>query len=231
MYIALLSDIHSNIFALDAVYKDLEEKDISKILITGDLIGYYYWPKEVITKVMRDKRVACISGNHEEILAESMNCTIKAAEYRKKYGSGYDVCIKELSNSQLHWLLSLPKTLSLEIEGISFFLAHGSLHSASDYIYPDAPKELLDKNYTDALFTVFGNTHYPFTAHNGKNTIINPGSVGQPRDLSGIASYALVNTQNQSITFRRVSFERGEIISAAQKYDPEISYLQTIMFR
>ena len=73
MYIAILSDIHANIYALDAVYQDFKNKNVNNILITGDIIGYYYWPKKVLKKLMSDDRVTCIAGNHENILQEVIN--------------------------------------------------------------------------------------------------------------------------------------------------------------
>ena len=68
MKIAFISDIHSNIYALNRVYEDLNSEKVERILVAGDLIGYYYWPKEVIDLIRSDERFLCICGNHEEIL-------------------------------------------------------------------------------------------------------------------------------------------------------------------
>ena len=231
MNIALLSDIHSNIFALEAIYKDFENKDVEKILICGDIIGYYYWPKDVIKVLMSDKRISCISGNHEIMLKESIESKEKNIKYKKKYGSGYDFCINQLSDDELNWLLSLPKSLSLEINGISFSLAHGSLKSHTEYLYPDSKPELLNNNYSDSDFTVLGHTHYPFVRSYNNKLLINPGSVGQPRDYGGSASYALVNSENLSVIFRRVRFQVKDIIRASKENDPNIEYLQSVMLR
>ena len=65
MKLAILSDIHANKFALDAVLQDIKEEAVQKIIIAGDLIGYYYWPCEVVSTCMNDKRILCIKGNHE----------------------------------------------------------------------------------------------------------------------------------------------------------------------
>lgn len=231
MNIALLSDIHANIFALDAVYKDFENKNVENILIAGDIIGYYYWPKNVVQRLMNDDRVYCISGNHENILSKTLTSSASSKKYKKKYGSGYEVCSSQLSTSELEWLLDLPEKLDIHIKDISFTIAHGSLEDQEKYIYPDISSDILEDNHSASDFTILGHTHYPFIKHNGSNIIINPGSVGQPRDISRIASYVLINTENYAITFRRVRFEIGEIINAAQKYDPDIPYLQTVLER
>lgn len=231
MQIAILSDIHANIYALDAVYNDFKNKNVENILIAGDLIGYYYWPKEVVQKLMNDERVLCISGNHENILSKTLSCSDAFKKYKQKYGSGYEICRNQLSKNELEWLLGLPEKLDIKIRDMSFTIAHGSLNDQEKYIYPDISINILEENHNISDFTVLGHTHYPFIKNNGRNIIINPGSVGQPRDISRIASYVLINTENHAITFRRVRFEIDEIIRAAQKYDPEIDYLQTVLER
>ena len=231
MQIAILSDIHANIYALDAVYNDFKNKNVENILIAGDLIGYYYWPKEVVQKLMNDERVLCISGNHENILSITLVCSDEFKKYKQKYGSGYEICRNQLSKNELEWLLGLPEKLDIKIRDMSFTIAHGSLNDQEKYIYPDISLNILEENHNISDFTVLGHTHYPFIKNNGRNIIINPGSVGQPRDISRIASYVLINTENHAITFRRVRFEIDEIIRAAQKYDPEIDYLQTVLER
>ena len=231
MNIALLSDIHSNIYALDAVYKDFENKNVEYILIAGDIIGYYYWPKKVVQRLMHDDRVSCISGNHENILSKTLTSSASSKKYKKKYGSGYEVCSSQLSKNELEWLLGLPEKLDIHIKNISFTIAHGSLEDQEKYIYPDISSDILKNNHNASDFTVLGHTHYPFIKHNGSNVIINPGSVGQPRDIIRIASYVLINTENHAITFRRARFEIDEIINTAQKYDPDIPYLQTVLER
>ena len=231
MYIAILSDIHANIYALDAVYDDFKNKNVENILIAGDIIGYYYWPKQVVQKLMNDDRVSCISGNHENILSETLSCNESSRKYKAKYGSGYQMCRNQLSKNELNWLLGLPKKLDIKIKDISFTIAHGSLDDQEKYIYPDISLKVLNDNHSASDFTVLGHTHYPFIKHKGSNVIINPGSVGQPRDISRIASYALINTENYAVTFRRVWFEIDEIVRAAQRYDPEVPYLHTVLER
>jgi len=231
-----LSDIHANIYALEAVYDDFKNKNVKNILVAGDLIGYYYWPKEVVQKLMNDDRVSCISGNHEQILFKTLSSSEASKTYKQKYGSGYEFCRSQLSKNELEWLFGLPNKLNIKIEDISFTVAHGSLEDPDMYIYPDTSLDALNENRSDSNFTVLGHTHYPFIhypfiRHKENNVIINPGSVGQPRDISGIASYVLINTENHAITFSRVKFETDDILSAAKRNDPEVPYLQTVLER
>lgn len=231
MKIAVLADIHSNIFALEAVYEDLDKESVDYILIAGDLIGYYYWPREVISLLRKDSRVFCVRGNHENILEEIINNSEMADTYRRKYGSGYDVCQNTLNSEDLNWLISLPEHLKLELDGCSFFMTHGSLSGVNDYLYPDVSLERLQDNYSDSKVTIFGHTHYQFIHSYEQKLLINPGSVGQPRDIGALASYAIINTTNLAIRFRRVSFDYSILTKEAKSKDPKLEYLWKIMKR
>ena len=231
MKIGVISDIHANIFALDNVLKEMSKYDVSKILVAGDLIGYYYWPKEVVSRLMTDEDVFCIAGNHEKLLKNSLENTDDAQNYRVKYGSGFDLCKKELDRNQMNWLLSLPESLSLSFDNISFFLSHGSLDSVDEYIYPNSKSSILDQNYSSCDFTIFGNTYYPFIRCNRDKFLLNPGSVGQPRDVSALSSFVVINTENLSVQFSRVRFDIQNISNKIQELDPDNEYLRTVLTR
>lgn len=231
MKVALISDIHANIFALDAVYEDLEQEKVDHILVVGDLVGYYYWPKEVIERLRNDGRVICIRGNHEDILLETLSSVKKADFFRKKYGSGYDICQETLSKEDIKWLSKLPKNIELRIDDCTFYLSHGSLTETDEYLYPDTSIERLKQNYSNCRFTIFGHTHYPFIHTHENKVLINPGSVGQPRDIGGLASYAIINTENFVTRFKRLSFNFSRLVEAAKSKDSELEYLWKIMKR
>ena len=126
MKIAFISDIHSNIFALNSVYEDLNTEKVERIFIAGDLIGYYYWPKDVIDLIRSDDRFLCIAGNHEKILNQVISSNEEAEKYKKKLGSGYQYCIEQLSNNDIDWLSNLPDELSVSFDDKSIFIKHGN---------------------------------------------------------------------------------------------------------
>jgi putative phosphoesterase len=231
MKVALISDLHANIFALRAVLDDLDKENVEKILVSGDIVGYYYWPSEVIKLLQGDDRFICIRGNHEDILQNILDDDDAAARYRRKYGSGYDCCIQQLSAENLKWLKALPAHTQVTIDGMQFYLGHGSLSSTDEYLYPDAPLHELLRNYSESEFTVFGHTHYPFLHNYEGRYLLNPGSVGQPRDVGGLASYIIINSENRVIRFKRKPFDTAQIVKAACEYDPGLGYLAAIMDR
>lgn len=231
MKVAVLSDVHANIHALRAVLEDLDKERVERVLVAGDIIGYYYWPSEVVEVLMGDGRFHCISGNHEHILRQVMNDEDAAMHYRRKYGSGYDVCMAQLSDLQINWLLSLPEEISVNINGLQFHIGHGALGSSDEYLYPDAPLDKILSNYSTAEYTIFGHTHYPFLHSHAGQHLLNPGSVGQPRDMGGLASYVVINSENRVVRFKRKPFDTAVVMQAARENDPELAYLAAIMSR
>ena len=231
MKVGVISDLHANIHAMRAVLEDLNKEEVDAILVAGDLIGYYYWPAEVVDLLMSDERFICIRGNHENILREVLASDEAAQRYRKKYGSGYEACRQQLSEAQLEWLLSLPEEIVVTLEGVTFHVGHGALGKVDEYLYPDAAFERLLDNYSDARYTIFGHTHYPFLHQHMGRYLLNPGSVGQPRDTGGLASHVVINTTNNVIRFKRKTFDTMPIINAARKKDPSLGYLADIMDR
>ncbi|MBA6420464.1 metallophosphoesterase family protein [Pseudomonas neustonica] len=231
MKVAVISDLHANIHALRVVLEDLDKENVSAILVAGDLIGYYYWPAEVVNLLMADERFICIRGNHENILHQVLGSEEAAHRYYAKYGSGYEVCRRQLSETQLQWLFSLPEKINVTLDGITFHVGHGALGSTDEYLYPNAPIERLLGNYSEATYTIFGHTHYPFFHEHGGRYLLNPGSVGQPRDTGGLASYLVVNTTNKVVRFKRRAFDKDAIIAAALEKDPSLGYLADIMNR
>lgn len=231
MKIAILSDIHANHIALDAVYQDLELNGCEKILVLGDLVGYYYNPSYVINKIKNDSRCVVIRGNHEELLFKAIHDESFAVKCHQKYGSGINVAMQTLSEEQFAWLQKLPESITVEFDGVKLGLHHGSDKHINEYIYPDTSAKRLQGVATESDYLFFGHTHYPVIFPNAGCVIVNPGSVGQPRDIGSLASYAILNTDNASIVFRRVPFSNENLIAQSKKKDSHYPYLSEILER
>lgn len=232
MKIAVLSDIHANIVALDAVLADCSLFDVDCYFILGDFIGYYYWPSDVLDRVENLRSVEMIQGNHERLLKKALENEQARIAIRQKYGHGVDIAIQTLSDDKKIKLLELPLEKRIEIDQTIFFLCHGSPFDADKYVYPDAEKSVFEGNVIpNADFILMGHTHYPFCCYQKGVVFANPGSVGQPRDIGDLASYLIIDTKNKSLVFRRVPFNTQVVIDAAAKMDPDLQYLQRIFSR
>jgi putative phosphoesterase len=188
MRLAIISDIHANLAALESI-----EEPYDLLLCLGDLVDYGPQPIEAIQWV-RERALKVVRGNHDHALGYAVDCRC-APTMRETSVSTREWHSRLLSPEEKEYLRGLPITERLEVAGATFHLAHaaptGDLY---DYhITPAAPDEVLTEAIEgiEADFILLGHTHLPLLRTIGTTTIINPGSVGQPRHGDPRASYAI----------------------------------------
>ena len=199
--IYVLSDIHSNLPALNAVLAELPSDAI--IICLGDLVNYYIEPNEVCDHI-RALNAWCIAGNHDLYATEELSFNQEKEDF---YRVGWTK--DNLNKTNLEWLKTLPRSLNLEITGINsninrIVVCHGSFDNIETYIYPDTPFDLqiLEPNTLGLL----GHTHHSMIKKDKNRLLVNPGSVGQPRDYDPRASYAVINLIDSSVEIKRVHY-------------------------
>ncbi|MCB9598537.1 MAG: metallophosphoesterase family protein [Sandaracinaceae bacterium] len=172
MQVALISDIHSHLVALDAVLDELDRIGVDRVVCLGDIVDLGPYPTETIAR-LRERNVSCIQGNHDPLddgptipfLADVEAWTRDA-----------------LSAEDLAWLEGLPKELTLDLDGTKLHCVHGSPRSFTDDILATTPDDVL-RSWTDAVdFDVLacGHTHVQLLRRLGSRWIVNVGSTGQP---------------------------------------------------
>ena len=198
MKIAVLSDIHGNYLALEAVLKHADNIGINYYLILGDLVGYYHQADQVVDKVKSLPGII-IQGNHERILKKIQNGEFDIEKITQKYGEGHKIALQRINMEDLEWLFNLPIERDIVIDNISMKLCHGAPGNPDYYLYPDLKQDSLvrfcSEDY-DFIFT--GHSHYPFIYANGKCILINVGSVGQSKDIGGLATWGVLDTSNKT---------------------------------
>lgn len=231
MKLGLLSDIHGNCYALKAVLDALKHKDVDTLIITGDFVGYYFWPSEVFN-LLKKWNVVAICGNHDRMLESAMNDKSYRLKVLKKYGSGLEAAIKELDGETLRWLMRLPNSLEYETKDGNILLCHGSPWDGDEYVYPDLNDESLNR-YIDLNvgWVIQGHTHYPMHKKIGDISVINPGSVGQPRNGETGAQWALLDTESGKVIHFCEQYDFLKVIKESNKRHPEIPYLANILER
>lgn len=231
MKLGLMGDIHGNDLALQAVLEAASAAKVDRLLVTGDLIGYYFAPLNVL-ELLSGWKCDVVRGNHEEMLAKARNDSAYLATVEARYGSGVRVAIEQLSSKQVNSLCSLPHPLDIDVDGIRILLCHGSPGNLNQYIYPDTDIEMLAvglvQNYDLVLM---GHTHYPMLRNIRGIIFVNPGSVGQPRDRKPGACWALFDTQDHSIELRRESYDSTSLAHECQLRHPELPYLFEVLQR
>lgn len=192
--IGVISDVHSNIFALREVMAQLEKEKVAEIYCAGDIIGYNASANEVVWELRR-RGVRCIRGNHDTSLFsmdedEKMNVM---AALSLKYTR------QVLKRENASFLNSLPQ----ELRGSDISVFHGSPWDPDEYLYEEMIDESITKSCPSHLI-ILGHTHVPFVKRVGPAVVLNPGSVGQPRDGDPRASFAIVG---QEAEVRRISYD------------------------
>jgi putative phosphoesterase len=203
--IAVVSDVHSNLEALEAVLSHLGNR---KVLFLGDLVGYGGSPNEVV-EIFRRLGARGVRGNHDNAAV-----TGDVTWFNSRAAVALSWTRRALSPNNIRFLGSLPLQISEEVNGTRVYLAHGSPEdNLHEYVSPRTHLDLfpyyLKKTECDLIG--LGHTHVPFVWEGEEGIVFNPGSVGQPRDGNPRASYATVNFEESlpKVEIRRVEYDVG----------------------
>jgi len=231
MKIAILGDVHGNHLALDAVLSSALREKVDRLLVTGDLVGYYPFVREVLELLDPwDRQV--VKGNHEVMLQHALLDLPYLERITKKYGSSIKIAIETLTETQIDDLVNMPKVIELELNDMPITLCHGSPVDVDEYIYPDSDLSNLSW-LTDiaSQLIICGHTHYPMLLEwNGKK-ILNPGSVGQSRNGVAKAHWVLFDTEEKTFKFMMEDYNINTILDAVRAIDPTNLYLQKVLTR
>lgn len=231
MRVGVISDIHGNHYALEAVLRVAKKEGIEKLLVLGDIVGYYYHP-EIVLNMLSEWDYEIIKGNHEVILQDLKENKINPEVLKEKYGRGHEYALKNIDSETQEWLFSLPMQKTIVIDAVSFQLNHGSPLNIDEYIYPDAPVSQLEKcNSIDHDFVLIGHSHYSFSFRCANSILINPGSVGQSRQIGGKAFWCIINTENKCFQSVSTDYNIEKLVIEIEEKDPEIKYLIEILKR
>ncbi|MBP7692938.1 MAG: metallophosphoesterase family protein [Anaerolineales bacterium] len=222
MRVLIISDIHANFTALEAVLADAASLDYEAVWCLGDLVGYGPQPNECIERVRALRGLVCLVGNHDKAVLGELDVNAFNHDARAAIQWTGDTLTAEN--------LAYLKALQPADEIGEFTLAHASPRQPiweyilNRYIARD------NFAYFDTPFCLVGHTHVPVIFHepgadgecgeslpeygavwalDGQRLIINPGSVGQPRDSNPDAAYALLDTAARSWEYRRVPYDVG----------------------
>jgi putative phosphoesterase len=223
--VGVLSDIHANLYALQKVFQDGEERGIEVYLNAGDSIGFGPCPNEVL-ELLYEKNVLSIIGNYDaQILAGKKN------DAKGEKRMGYRFTAKELAISSKDYLGSLPRELRLEVAGKRLLVTHGSPESIEEHIYHGTSAKRL-KNLActaKADIIVLGHSHEQFCKDSNSACFVNPGSVGRPSDGNPQTAYAILSFSPFKIDFIRLDYDIEGAASALRKKGLPESFAQMLL--
>ncbi|WP_432670318.1 metallophosphoesterase family protein [Flavobacterium sp. SM2513] len=228
--IAIISDIHANLIALDAVLEDIQNRSINQTYCLGDLVDFAPWGNEVIEK-MKNKGIPCLLGNHDERIAFDIPI-VPLPHHDQKETANRIIAINHskaaITTENKKWLAALPYNLELtyKINEVTkkILLVHAGILNNDTYIHEsdlknDTAKELKNKGI-DAL--IMGHTHLSYIQNNSDVLFVNSGSVGRSKESNRKATYCMLTITEREITAEiiKINYDIHEV--AQQIYNGNI---------
>jgi putative phosphoesterase len=199
MKIAVISDIHANNYYLNETLRLVAGEKVDDIYCLGDVIGYYDCPNEVIETCI-EWNIKSVKGNHEKFALSYLEYDpVKEVAYRLK------LQMESLTSRNYEYVINLPESLELAINGKTLFMTHSLPESCTDYIYDI--RQLDPKFLSRYDYYCFGHTHKPLINYHYGTCVLNPGSVGQPRDYSKKPSFLVLDLAEETTKLVKVEID------------------------
>lgn len=229
MKYGVFSDIHGNLEAFLNMLKELKDEGVDGYICCGDLAGYYYEQEEVAAQLQQLSPLFMVAGNHDMNYLKANKEEDLRQAYSLKYGNSY---INTYSPSLLQFLEALPSEITTVVNGRKVGIFHGSVENPiQGRIYPDCTS--FDGKYQQYDICFLGHTHYQMAKQVGNTLILNPGSLGQPRDSKGF-SYCIFDFENMTYRFRTVKINKDALKQQVLLYETaedRIKYLISVLDR
>ncbi|WP_135853270.1 metallophosphoesterase family protein [Halorussus salinus] len=203
MQVGVLSDVHSNRVAFETVLDDMP--DVDALVCAGDVVGYNPWPAECV-ELVREREIPTVMGNHDRAVASGT-----AFRFNRMAKAGVELARERLTDDQLDWLDDLPNERLLFDGRVK--IVHGHPEDPDHYTMPD---EFSPDLLGDEEVLVMGHTHVQHHEEYADGVVMNPGSVGQPRDGDPKAAYALLDLDDLSVEERRVEYDVAAVQRAVE---------------
>ncbi len=211
MRIAIFSDIHGNLQALEAVLLDIHALHPGAVYCLGDLVGYGASPNEV-TAIIRARGFQTIMGNYDDGVGferDECGCAYRDPDEQARGERSLAWTKAQSTPETKTFLRGLLPELRLEDNGKRILLVHGSPRKMNEYLFEDRALSSFQRIAASASadVIVFGHTHKPYTKDVNGVRFVNVGSVGKPKDGDWRACYAIIDTSDMAVTFRRVNYD------------------------
>jgi protein phosphatase len=228
MRLLLISDIHGNIEALNAI---LENVRYDRVICMGDLADYGPDPLAVIDWI-RSNNVPTVRGNHDNAVALHVDCGC-GYKYKHLSEATREYTWEHISEKEEEFLMSLPLSLDFDFDNLKIKVVHGSPNSYFDYVYPDTADDKVRPMMADVAcdYMFAGHTHVPMIRKLSGLTMLNPGSVGQPRDGDWRTSCMVFDTATRKPEIVRLEYDIDKTCGKIRKSMPNADELIAILKR
>jgi putative phosphoesterase len=210
---AVITDIHGNLAALEAVLAAIDAAGIERIYCGGDLVGYGPYPNEVCN-LIQNHEIPTIYGNYDYAIGrdlEDCGCEYVTAHDRAVGQLSVDWTLAHTDHANKDYLRELPFDLRFGLGGRRVRLVHGSPRKVNEYLFQEKPARTFERiaGIADCDVLVFGHTHKPWIDTFADVLFVNCGSVGKPKDGDPRAAYAILETTGDRVDARieRVAYD------------------------
>ena len=218
MRLAIISDIHGNLPALEAVLADAASRPFDQLYCLGDLVGYAPFPNEV-TERIRIEHIPTIMGNYDDGVGferDDCGCAYREADEKRRGDQSLAWTKAHVTADNKAFLRTLAQEIRFEADGRRVLLVHGSPRKINEYLFEDRPLSSFQRlaASSNADIIVYGHTHKPYTKLVDDVWFVNVGSVGKPKDGDWRACYAILDTLARAAEFVRVEYDLPRVTSA-----------------
>ena len=221
--IAVITDIHANLPALQAALARIDELGIERVYCGGDLVGYGPHPDEVCT-LIQERGIPTIYGNYDHAIARDEHdcgCAYITEHDRELGQQSVEWTLVHTGARSKDFMRALPFDLRFEVGGIPVHLVHGSPRKVNEYLFEDKPASLYERLAAaeDARMMVFGHTHKPWVREYGGVLFVNCGSVGKPKDGDPRGAFAVLEPAGGSVdvTIERFAYDAGAVAAQVRE--------------
>jgi len=227
--VAIISDIHGNVTALEEVLKDIRKRGITQIFCLGDLVDFAPWGNEVI-ELIQQNGIPCLMGNHDQRIA--FNEPVIPLPHHNNIETAHRIAAINLSKKHItddnkNWLASLPYNFELtyKIGKIKrkILLVHAGIDSNDEYIYEPDQKEMILENMRERSIDVLvmGHTHLSYIQAYPNRLLVNCGSVGRSREQHRMATYGIVmlDEEKSNAEIIKVEYDIQNVATAIYNSD------------
>jgi putative phosphoesterase len=220
MRLAIFSDVHANLPALEAVLSDIETVGVDTRYVLGDLVGYAPWPNEVLERLQAEA-IPVVMGNYDDGTGydrDECGCAYIDPTEKALGDSSFAWTKEHTTAANKAWLRTLAPEIRFEADAKRYLLVHGSPRRINEYLYEDKPDATFARIAAGANADVIvcGHTHRPYDKTVDGARFINVGSAGKPKDGDPRACWALIDTASGSVNFRRIPYDVEAAARAVQ---------------
>lgn len=215
--VAVITDIHGNLPALQATLARIEELGIESVFCGGDLVGYGPHPNEVCALIAQ-REIPTIYGNYDYAIArdlEDCGCAYVTPHDRELGQLSVNWTLANTSRASKEFMRGLPFDLHFPVGNTDVHLVHGSPRKVNEYLFEDKPARLYERlagAESDPVL-VFGHTHKSWVHEYGGVLFVNCGSVGKPKDGDPRAAFAVLRAADESVSVSvaRVAYDADAV--------------------